>query len=201
MTTSALCTSFSMHAKRLWIAFAVPMVFDRVLNDNGACKAALRAIAALVFGVVGFTMLGCCLLTALGFCRSVMVDGLSAVFGDDAFNLVFLVTSPGVDSCTLGSVALGCTLEAVAFLCWSCTPGSVPCSDVASTSCVRSRVSCSCCAVTNGLRFRTLARSDMAFMILSACNRDGFVMFLCLKCTVLDSRSLWLDLIWHVCVC
>ena len=49
MTASALCTSFSIRAKRLWIAFAVPMVFDRVLDDNGACKAALRAIAALVF--------------------------------------------------------------------------------------------------------------------------------------------------------
>ena len=30
------------------------MVFDRVLDDNGACKAASRAVAALsrVFGVV-----------------------------------------------------------------------------------------------------------------------------------------------------
>ena len=195
MTASAPCTSFSMPVKRLWIEFAVPMVFDRVLDDNGAYKAALRAIAALVFGVVGFTMLGCCLLTALGFCRSVMVDGLSAVFGDDAFNLVFLVTSPGVDSCTLGSVALGCTLEAVAFLCWSCTLRSVPCIDVASTSCVRLRFFCSCCAVTNGLHFRTLARSDMAFMILSACDRDGFVMCLCMKCTVSDSCLLWVDLI------
>jgi len=101
---------------------------------------------------------------------------------------------------TLGSVSLGCTLETVAFLFWLGTLGSVPCIDVASTSHVRSRISSSCCAVTNGLLFRTLARSDMAFMILSACNRDGFVMFLCLKCTVSDSCSLWVDLIWHVCV-
>ena len=119
MTTSALYTSFSMRAKRLWIAFAVPMVFGHVLDDNGASKAALRAIAALVFGVVGCTMLGCCLLTACGFWRCVMVDGLLAVVGDNAFDLVFRVTLPGVNSCTLGSVALGCTLEAVAFLFWS----------------------------------------------------------------------------------
>jgi hypothetical protein len=45
-----------------------------------------------------------------------------------------------------------------------------------------------------------LARLDMAFMILSACNKDGFVMFLCLNCTVSDSPLLWVDLIWHVCV-
>ena len=60
MTASALCTLFSMRVKRLWIAFAVPMVFDRVLNGNGAFKSALRAVAALVLGVVGFTMHGCC---------------------------------------------------------------------------------------------------------------------------------------------
>ena len=138
MTAKTLCTLFSTRAKRLWIAFAVPMVFDRVLDDNGACKAALRAIAALVFGVVVFTMLGCCLLTARGFWRCVMVDGLLAVVGDDAFDRVFCVTSPGVDSCTLRSVALGSTLKAVEFLCWSCTLGNVPCSDVASTSRVRS---------------------------------------------------------------
>ena len=51
-----------------------------------------------------------------------------------------------------------------------------------------------CCAVTNGLHFRTLARSDMAFMILLACEKDGFVMCLCLKCTVPDNRLLWVDL-------
>jgi hypothetical protein len=37
-----------MHVKRLWIAFVVTMVFDRVLDDNGAFKAALCAVAALV---------------------------------------------------------------------------------------------------------------------------------------------------------
>jgi hypothetical protein len=45
-----------------------------------------------------------------------------------------------------------------------------------------------------------LARPDMDFTILSACNRDGFVMFLCLKCTVSDNRLLWVDLICHECV-
>ena len=40
MTASALCTLFSMCAKRLWIAFAVLIVFDCVLDDNGAFKAA-----------------------------------------------------------------------------------------------------------------------------------------------------------------
>ena len=200
MTASALCASFSIRVKRLWIALAMPMVFDRVLDDSGTFKAALHAIADLVLGVVGVTTHGCCLLTARGLWRCVMAAGLSAVVGDDVVDHVNLVILPGVDSGTLGSVALGCTLKTVAVLFWLGTLGSVPCSDVASTSCVRSRISCSCCAVTNGLRFRTLARSDMAFMILSACDRDGFVMFLCLKCTVSDSRLLWVNLIWHVCV-
>jgi hypothetical protein len=62
------------------------------------------------------------------------------------------------------------------------------------------QISCSCCAVTIGLRFRTLARSDMAFMVLSACDRDGLVMCLCLEFTVLDRRSLWVDLMWYMCV-
>ena len=66
-----------------------------------------------------------------------MAAGLSAVVEDDAFDRVFLVILPGVDSGTLGSVALGCTLETVAFLFWLGTLGSVTCSDVASTSCVR----------------------------------------------------------------
>ena len=176
------------------------MVFDHVLDDSSAFEAALRAVAALVLGVVGVTTYGWCLLTARGFQHCVMDAGLLAVVGDDVFDRVILVILPGVDSGTLGSVALGFTLKTVAFLFWLGTLGSVPCSDVASTSCVRSQISCSCCAVTNGLCFRTLARSDMAFMILSACDRDGFVMFLCLKCTVSDSCSLWVDLIWHVCV-
>jgi len=42
-----------MRVKRLWIAFAVLMVFDCVLDDSGAFKAALRAVSALVLGVVG----------------------------------------------------------------------------------------------------------------------------------------------------
>jgi len=204
MTASALCTSFSMRVNRLWTAFAVPIVFDRVLDANGAFNAATCAVAALVFGVVvGFSTHGRCLPTDRGFRRCVcwlVATGLSDVVGDAAFNRVLLVLSPGVVSGTLGSVALGCTLETVAFLFWLGTLGSVPGSDVASTSPVRSQISCSCFAATNGLRFRMLARSDMAFMILSVCDRDGFVMFLCLKCTVSDSRSLWVDLIWHTCV-
>ena len=50
MTVSALCTSFSMRVKRLWIALAVPMVFDHVLDANGAFSAVFFEIAALVFG-------------------------------------------------------------------------------------------------------------------------------------------------------
>ena len=201
MTASARCTSFSMHVNCWWIAFAVPIVFDHVLDANGAFIADFRAVAALVFGVlVVFYMHVHCLLTDHGVQRCVMAAGLLDVVRDVAFDSLFLLLSPGVDSGTLGSVASGCTLKSVAFLSCFGTLGGVPCIDVASTSRVRSQISCSCCAVTNGLLFMTLARLDMAFMILSACGRDGFVMFLCLKCTVSDSRSLWVDLIWHACV-
>ena len=41
-----------MRVNRWWIAFAVPIVFDRVLDANGAFNAASRVVAALVFGVV-----------------------------------------------------------------------------------------------------------------------------------------------------
>ena len=129
-----------------------------------------------------------------------MTAGLSDVVGDAAVDRVVLEISPSVVSGTLGSVALCCNLITVAFLFWLGTLGSVPCIDVASTNRVRLQISCSCCAVTNGLRLRALARSDMAFMILSACNRDGFVMLLCLKCTVLDRDLLWVDLMWNMCV-
>ena len=47
---------------------------------------------------------------------------------------------------------------------------------------------------------KILARLAMAFMILLACVSDGLVMFVCLKWTMSDSRSLWVDLMWHVCV-
>ena len=87
-----------------------------------------------------------------------------------------------------------CTLKTFASLFWLGTLGSAPCIDVVFISCVRLRISCSCCAVTNALCFRTLARSDMAFMILYTCDKDGFVMFLCLKCTVSDNLSLWAGL-------
>jgi len=53
MTASALCTLFSMRVNHLWIAFALPMVFDRVLDARGAFSAASFAIAALVFGFGG----------------------------------------------------------------------------------------------------------------------------------------------------
>ena len=57
-----------MRVNCLWIAFAVPIVFDRVLDANGTFSAASRAVAALVFGlVVGFATHGCCLLTNQGF--------------------------------------------------------------------------------------------------------------------------------------
>ena len=68
MTDSAWCTLFSMRVIHLWISFAVPMVFDRVLDDNGAFNAASCAVAVLVFGVVvGFATYGCCLLADRGF--------------------------------------------------------------------------------------------------------------------------------------
>ena len=160
----------------------MPIVFDCVLDANGAFIADFRAVADLVFGVlVDFYTHGCCLLTNHGVQRCVMAAGLLDVVRDVAFDSLFLLLSPGVDSGTLGSVASGCTLKSVAFLSCFGTLGGVPCIDVASTSRVRLQISCSCCAVTSGLHFRMLARSDMAFMILLACNRDRFVMFLCLK--------------------
>ena len=71
-------------------------------------------------------------------------------------------------------------LKVVASLFLIGTLGGVPCIDVASTSGVRSHIFCSCCAMTIGLRFRTLARSDMAFMILFGVRRgrvcDVFVL-------------------------
>ena len=67
MTVSAWCTLFFMRVNRLWIAFAVPIVFDHVLDANGAFIAAFCAAAALVFGVlVGFSMHGRCLLIDRG---------------------------------------------------------------------------------------------------------------------------------------
>ena len=120
--------------------------------------------------------------------------------GDADPDLVFGVLSICFISGTLGSVALGCTLKTVASSFCTGTLGSDPGIEVASISRVRSLISYSCFAVTIGLRFRTLAKSDMAFMILSACDKDGFVMFLCLKWTVSDNLSLWVDLMWQECV-
>ena len=44
-----------------------------------------------------------------------MAAGLLDVVRDVAFDHVFLLLLPGVDSGTLGSVALGCTLKTVVF--------------------------------------------------------------------------------------
>ena len=58
-----------MRVNCWWIAFAVPIVFDCVLDANGAFIADFRAVADLVFDVVGvgFDMHGLCLLTNCGF--------------------------------------------------------------------------------------------------------------------------------------
>ena len=72
-----------MRVNSLWIVFALPMVFDHVLNDSGTCEASLRAIAAIVLGVVDVTTHGWCLLTACGVWCCVMAAGLSAVVGDN----------------------------------------------------------------------------------------------------------------------
>ena len=57
-----------MRVSFWWSAFAVPIVFDCVLDANGAFIVAFCAVAALVFGVlVGFSTHGCCLLTNCGF--------------------------------------------------------------------------------------------------------------------------------------
>ena len=182
-----------MLVKRLWITLAVPMFFNRVLDANGAFSAASFAIAALVFG-------GCWLADRI--VRHTLKVVVSLFCEDFPWGMSFCGDSPCVDSpcffceespwglhfCKLSLHKVYCsisgTLKAVAFLFWLGTLRSVPCIDMASTSCVRLQISCSCCAVTNGLCFRTLARLDMAFMFLSACDRDGLVMFLCLKCTV-----------------
>ena len=120
----------------------MPIVFDHVLDANGAFIADFCAVAALVFGVlVGFFTHGHCLLTDRGARHCVMAAGLSDVVGDVAFDRVFLLFLPGVDSGTLGSVASECTLKTVAFLSCLGTLGNVPCIDVASTSRVRSRIS------------------------------------------------------------
>ena len=96
--------------------------------------------------------------------------------------------------CTLGSIASVCTLESACLDCCFVTFGSGVGMCEFSMRCCWSRISCSCFAVTVGLRLRTLARSAMVFMILLACVSDGLVMFLCFKCTVSDNLSLWVDL-------
>ena len=93
-----------------------------------------------------------------------------------------------------------CTLKTVGLSFFIGTLESGAGNDVASISCVRSCISCSCFAMTTGLRFRTLARLAIAFMILLACDNDRVVMFLCLKQTVSDNHLLLVDLIWQVCV-
>ena len=153
MTASALCTSFSMRVKRLWIALAVPMVFDRVLDANGAFSAASSAIAALVFG--GCWLADCVIRRTLKvvvslFCKdsprglSLRKDSPRKVtphkdsprgsFCDESpWGLLFRKLSPHKVYCSISG-----TLKVVAFLFWLGTLGSVPCIDVASTSCVRS---------------------------------------------------------------
>jgi len=204
ITASACCTSFSMRMNYLWAAFAVPVVFDRVCDASGAFNAASRAAAALVFGVVvGVAVHGCCLLIVCGFQRCAVwlfaTDILEVVLGALLYRVLCVISICSV-SCTLGSVALGCALETVASSFWMGTLRSDLGTNVASISSVRWRIFCSYFAVTNGLLFRTLARLDIAFMILLACDNDGLVMFSCLKWTVLDNLSFWVDLIWQECV-
>ena len=122
------------------------------------------------------------------------------VVGAAVINCVDRVFLSGATSGTLKSVSWVCTLGSISGSCCSSTLGSGADMDVASIICVRYQISCFCLAVTIGLRLRMLARLAIALMILSACDNDGFVMFLCLKWTVLDKRSLWVDLMWQRCV-
>ena len=180
----------------------MPIVFDRVCDASGAFIVTFRAVVAQVVGAALHVVPGCCRLTVciFRFCAGwLFATGIVDVVRG-VCDLVLCVPSSCSVSGTLGSATAGCTLETVASLFCLGTLEGVPWIDVASTKRVRSGISCSCYAMTNGLRFSTLTRSDMAFMILLACDKDGFVMFFCLKCTVSDNRSLWVDLIWHVVV-
>ena len=99
------------------------------------------------------------------------------VVGDAVLDPVLRVLLICSVSGKLRSVSLGCTLETVASSFFMGILGSDGGTYVASISCVSSCISCSCFAVTTGLRFKTLARSDIAFIILLACNNDRFVVF------------------------
>ena len=79
--------------------------------------------------------------------------------------------------CTLGSIASVCTLENARLSCCSVTLGSGFGQCLFSMRRCRSRISCSCCAVTVGLHLRTFSRSEMAFMSLLVCVSSGLVMF------------------------
>ena len=138
-----------MRVNRIWAALALPMVFDRVFDASSAFIAASCAIAALVFGIfVGIIVLGC---IACYFWRCggwLVATGILEIVGDAGCDLVLRVFSSCSASCTLGSVAFGCTLKIVASICCMGTLGSEPGTNVASISSVRLRISCSCFAVT-----------------------------------------------------
>ena len=108
-----------MCVNRLWAALPVSMVFDRVHDASGAFIAASRAVAALVLGSVALREVsGCCPLTVFVFLRCagwIFATGLVNVVGG-VYDLVSCAPSSFSVSGTLGSVALKCTLENVAFL-------------------------------------------------------------------------------------
>ena len=107
-----------MCVNRLWAAFAVPMVFDRVRDASGVFIAAYCAIAALVFGVVlGVTVHGSCRLIFCGFqlCAGwLFAIGQLEVVRDAVLDCVLCVLLICSISGTLRGVALGFTLKTVA---------------------------------------------------------------------------------------
>ena len=121
------------------------MVFDLVLDANGAFSAASFAIAALVFG--GCWLAYCVVLCTLEVVFSLVCKGslqgpCEVIPREDSLRGFFCEESPwGLFFCKLSLRKMDCsisgTLDAVAFVLWLGTLGSVPCIDVASTSCVR----------------------------------------------------------------
>ena len=153
-----------------------------------------RVAGFLVLSTFAFGTFVCCL--RIGARCSVATGNLEVVLvAHFPLSCAVSCTLVAVASvCTLGSIALVCTLGSACLSCCSVTLGIGVGLCMFSMRRCRSLISCSCFAVTIGLHLRTLARSAMAFMILLACVSNGLVMFLCLKCTMSDNRSLWVDL-------
>jgi len=222
MTAIASMTSFSAFVIRLVkrrkfarsIRFAVAdnavpcPVRSGIANSDLRCRVFIAGGAAAIFAICALVRLagGPAMMSNLAFALSARLALVGSSRRRDLCFSATLGTGWLLFECRTVSCRASAVLDLVVYWWISSTLGtgvllhSVPSCRPRAPSTNRCSSRASVDAFGPPIPLIVCTTAFMANMTLSACVIDGFVIRLCLKCTVSDNLSLLVSLMWHVCV-